>query len=249
MSIYAEINSLTMDIPIYNTKRSFRSELANRLGGTINCNKKPGMVSVRALDKVSFRVEEGDRLALIGHNGAGKTTLLRLLAGVYKPLVGTYRYRGRITPLFNISIGLDMDDTGIDNIFTIGMYLGMSKKEIQQKKQGIVDFSELGDYIHLPVRTYSVGMMTRLSFAIVTSIDPDILLMDEGIGAGDTRFAEKAKARLENFYSRTKILVIASHAEDLIRRLCNKAILLEHGKLIAYGEVNDILQLYRKRSN
>ena len=245
MNTFLEVDSLTLDIPIYNASRSFRSVLANRLGGVINRNQKSGLVSVRALDNVSFRLEHGDRLALIGHNGAGKTTLLRLLAGVYKPLVGMYRYSGRITPLFNISIGLDLDDTGFENILTMGMYLGMSKHEIRSKREEIIQFSELGDYIHLPVRTYSEGMMMRLSFATATSMDPDILLMDEGIGAGDLNFAEKAQARLENFYSRMNILVIASHAESLVRRLCNKALLLKHGKVVASGSVDDVMTLYK----
>ncbi|OGO93222.1 MAG: ABC transporter ATP-binding protein [Coxiella sp. RIFCSPHIGHO2_12_FULL_44_14] len=246
MATYLEVERLTVDIPIYHTSRSFRSVLANRLGGKIN-RQKTGQVSIRALDNISFRVEHGDRLGLIGHNGAGKTTLLRLLAGVYKPLQGIYRFQGKITPLFNISIGLDLDDTGIDNIFTIGTYLGMPKTEIRHKKNEIIEFSELGDFIRLPVRTYSTGMMTRLSFAIATAINPDILLMDEGIGAGDASFAEKAQKRLESFYSRMNILVIASHAEELIRRLCTKAILLEHGKMIACGAVEYVLELYRTR--
>ncbi len=249
MNTFLEVNDLTVDIPIFNTGRSFRSTLMNRyIGGKINQDEKSGRVSVRAIDNISFRLEQGDRLGLIGHNGSGKTTLLRLLAGVYRPMTGTYHYQGKITPLFNISIGLDLDDSGLDNIYTIGMYLGMSKQEVRQKKEGIIAFSELGDFIHLPVRTYSAGMSTRLSFAIATALDPDILLMDEGIGAGDANFAEKAQERLESFYSKMSIMVIASHAEALIRKLCNKAMLLEHGKMIAFGGVDEISKLYKERS-
>jgi len=245
MDAFLEVNSLTIDIPILDASRSFRTTLMHRyIGGQIKRNEKSRQVSVRALDNISFRLEKGDRLGLIGHNGAGKTTLLRLLSGVYKPLRGTYHYRGKITPLFNISLGLDLDESGIDNIHTVGMYLGLSKQEIQRKMDEIIAFSELGDFIHLPVRTYSAGMLARLSFAVATSVESDILLMDEEIGAGDASFAEKAQERLKSLYSKMSIIVIASHAEDIIRKLCNKAILLEHGKIVAFKGVDEVLKLY-----
>lgn len=247
MSTFLEVDSLTIDIPIFSMARTFRSTLANRfIGGQIHQNKKNHQVSVRALDNISFRLNEGDRLGLIGHNGAGKSTLLRVLAGVYKPLLGSYRHQGSITPLFNIGIGLDIDDSGHDNIYSTGMYLGMTRQEVERKKQGIIEFSELGDFIKLPVRTYSTGMSTRLSFAIATALEPDILLMDEGIGAGDASFADKAQRRLESFYSKMKILVIASHSDELLRKLCNKAMLLEHGKIICAGEIEPVIERYHR---
>jgi len=249
MDTFIDVKSLTVDIPIYDASRSFRSTLMNRyIGGRIKRDKKSGRVSVRALEDISFYLQKGDRLGLIGHNGSGKTTLLRLLSGVYQPLQGRYRFAGRITSLFNISLGQDIDDSGIDNIFSTGMHLGMSKQEILRKKDEIIAFSELGDFIHLPLRTYSTGMLTRLSFAIATALEPDILLMDEGIGAGDANFAEKAKNRLESFYSKAGILVIASHADTLIQKLCNKAMLLEHGKIITLGDVDEVLAIYHERT-
>ena len=148
--------------------------------------------------------------------------------------------------MFNVSIGLDLDDTGIDNIYTTGMYLGMKKKEIEAKKDEIIAFSDLGDYVHLPVRTYSAGMRMCLSFAIATATNPEILLMDEDLSAGDAGFAEKANDRLKAFYSKMSILVTASHSDDRIRRLCNKALLLEHGKLKAFGKVDDVLHAYHE---
>jgi ABC-type polysaccharide/polyol phosphate transport system ATPase subunit len=248
MSSFIELENVTLDIPIFDVARSFRRSLFNYCtGGQIMQDSgKKNMVNIRALENINFRLEKGDRLGLVGHNGAGKTTLLRVLAGVYTPLIGKMRSNGKITPLFNISIGMDLDDTGIENISTIGMYLGMTPKEIEDRKEEIISFSELGDFINLPVRTYSSGMMVRLSFAIATSLQPEVLLMDEGIGAGDAQFAEKAKARLDEFYRNIDILVIASHGDDLIRQLCNKAMLLEHGKVMAFGEVEAVLEQYHR---
>jgi len=249
MSTFLEVNSLSLDIPVFNVSRSFRTSLVNRFtGGKIERNDSSKQISIRALHDINFRLEAGDRLGLVGHNGAGKTTLLRVLARIYKPMMGSYKHKGRITPLFNMSVGLDMDDTGVDNIYTIGMHLGMTKYEIDAKREEIIEFSELGDFIYLPVRIYSAGMQTRLSFAIATALDPDILLMDEGIGAGDANFAEKARNRLTKFYDKTSVMVIASHSEDLISKLCNKALLLEHGKQIMLGSVEDVFSQYSQIS-
>lgn len=239
---FIELDNLTIDIPIFDAQRSFRTTIANKcLGGTI---KKQKRVYVRALDHINLRLDDGDRLGLIGHNGSGKTTLLRTLGGIYKTAGDQYRHQGRISSLFTTSPGIDLDDTGIENIYTIGMYLGMTKEEIDEKLQSIIDFTELSDFIQLPIRTYSSGMLTRLSFGVATSINPDILLMDEGIGTGDDSFADKAKKRLDSFYDRINILVIASHSRQLIKDLCNKAILLEHGKIKAYGDVDSVFEQY-----
>jgi ABC-type polysaccharide/polyol phosphate transport system ATPase subunit len=241
---WVEINNVSIDIPIYNTDRSFRSTLANKyIGGNIKTSSK--LVQVQALHNISFKLQKGDRLGLIGHNGAGKSTLLNVLAGIYKPMHGTFRHNGHITPLFNLTPGLDPVDTGRENIYTIGMYLGMSQQEITSKIDEIVDFTELQDFINLPVRTYSNGMLARLSFGIATSLEPDILLIDEGIiGAGDDAFAKKAKHRLDSFYDKINILVLASHSRDLIKQLCNKALLLDHGVMKALDTVENIFDLY-----
>jgi len=246
MNTFIELKKINLDIPVYDARRSFRISTFQYLtGGQIMQNKTNNkLTSIRALDNISFRLEKGDRLGLIGHNGSGKTTLLRVLAGTYKPLAGTIQCKGKITPLFNIAVGMDLDDTGEENIATVGMYLGMTKKEIEDRKEEIIEFSELGDFINLPVRTYSAGMQVRLSFAIATALKPEILLLDEGIGAGDAQFAEKAKARLEEFYRGLDILVIATHSDALIRQLCNKALLLEHGKIKTYGAVDAVLEAY-----
>lgn len=245
MNSFLELKNVTMDIPIFDASRSFRSTIANKyIGGKINSNNSSKEVSIRALENINFKLSDGDRLGLVGHNGSGKTTLLRILGRIYKPIQGEMSYRGRITSLFNISPGIEMDDTGIDNIRTIGQYLGMTPKEIKSNMDEIIDFTELGDYIHLPIRTYSSGMLTRLSFGVATSLNPDILLMDEGIGAGDESFTKKAKERLDNFYKQINILVIASHSRQLIKDICNKAMLLEHGKITAYADVDTVFDKY-----
>lgn len=245
---YIEVKNVTIDIPVFDSNRSLKRDLYCRyLGGGIKKTSNKH-ICIRALEDVSFRLEEGDRLGLIGHNGAGKSTLLNVLAGIYIPHAGSISINGKVTPLFNTSLGLDIDDTGYENIYTIGMYYGLNKKEIDKRKDEIIAFSELGDFIYLPARTYSSGMLLRLSFAIVTSMKPDILVMDEGLGVGDAKFAQKAEGRLKSFYTNLSILVVASHSNELIKNMCNKAILLEHGKLLKFGNTEEILDLYEQRS-
>jgi ABC-type polysaccharide/polyol phosphate transport system ATPase subunit len=237
------VKNVTLDIPLVGVTRSLRSEfVARQTGGRITGQKQS---SVRALDGVSFDLAPGTRLGLIGHNGAGKSTLLRLLAGVYAPTTGEVTVRGKVVPLFNPSIGMDLDDTGIENIWNIGLLLGMTSKEIRAKTQEIAEFTELGEFLDLPVRTYSSGMLVRLAFAVATSIEPEILLLDEGIGAGDARFAKRAEERVRKLYYRLKILVLASHSEALIKELCDTAAMLEYGKIVAYGPVDRVLDYYR----
>ncbi len=247
---YIDVRNVTIDIPIFDTNRSLRKSLFNRctgkLGGQIQLSSR-NHAYVRALHDVSFRLNEGDRLGLIGHNGSGKTTLLNTLAGIYLPHQGTIYTKGKITQLFNPSLGLDIEDTGYENIYAMGLFLGLSRIAIDKKIDEIIEFSELGDFIHSPVRTYSAGMQLRLSFAIITTLEPEILLLDEGIGAGDAGFANKAAARMESFYERVSILVIASHSDALIKQLCNKAMLLEHGKILKFGAIDEVLDFYQER--
>ena len=244
------LEHVTLDYPIYGaSSRSFRTALLGRTGGLIRREgDRQQHVVVRALEDISFRLDHGDRLGLIGHNGAGKSTLLRLLAGVYEPVAGRIVTEGRISPLFTASPGIDADDTGYENIRTCGMYLGMSDEEIKCKIPEIVEFCELGDYLELPVRTYSSGMMTRLAFAIATAIDPGILLLDEGLGAADARFASRAEKRMSELIDRSSILVLASHSDGMIKDMCNKAALMEKGRLIAIGPVAEIVELYHARA-
>jgi ABC-type polysaccharide/polyol phosphate transport system ATPase subunit len=171
---------------------------------------------------------------------------MRVMAGIYEPTQGRIVIDGRVSPLFIAAPGMDPDDTGYENIITCGLFLGMSRSEIDRKIPDIDAFAELGDYLELPARTYSTGMLVRLGFAIATAIDPEILLLDEGLGAGDARFINKARARIEALISRSSIMVLASHSDELIRQMCNRAILLHHGRVIADGTPDQVIEQYRR---
>ncbi|PCI42159.1 MAG: ABC transporter ATP-binding protein [Rhodospirillaceae bacterium] len=245
--VYIDVKNVCLDYSIYGASMSFRKALFERAtGGIIRKKKKSGIVTIRALDDISFRLSDGDRLGVIGPNGAGKTTLLKLLAGVFTPTSGQLEVKGLVSSLLSMAPGIDLEDTGYENIITCGMFLGMTRKEIMRKIPEIEEFTELGEYLELPVRTYSSGMQIRLSFAVATAIDPDILILDEGLGVGDARFAEKAKQRAESLYGRTRITVIASHSDEIIKSMCNKAILVDGGIVHAFGDVDEALEKYRE---
>jgi ABC-type polysaccharide/polyol phosphate transport system ATPase subunit len=242
-------SNVTIDFPIYGAShRSLRQTLLARTGGLIRHEGqgRQQRTVVRALDDLSFTLKNGDRLGLIGHNGAGKSTLLKVLAGVFTPDSGSIHLEGRVSPLFNSAPGLDPDDDGYENIKTCGMFLGMSPEEINRKLPDIVDFCELGEYLELPVRTYSTGMVARLGFAIATAIEPDILLLDEGLGSGDARFAARAEGRMQALIQRTRILVLATHSNAMIKSMCNRAMLLEKGRLIAIGPIDEVINRYHE---
>ena len=172
-----------------------------------------------------------------------------MLAGIYEPSQGTVNVKGNVSPLFNVSPGLDLDDTGYDNIVTCGLLLGMTRDEIENKLPEIEEFCELSGYLALPARTYSTGMLVRLGFAIATSIDPEILLLDEWLGAGDARFAERATpSGSKPLIERSSIVVLASHSDELIRQMCNRVILLDHGRVIADGPTTDVLDIYMRKN-
>lgn len=243
MACSIKVEDVSLDIPIFGMhSRSFRQVLLRRhVGGPIVSD---GVTVVRALRDVSFEARAGDRIALIGHNGAGKTTMLRLLAGVYRPTAGTIAVEGKSSALLNTGLGLDPEGDAFENIVNMGLLLGMSYGEIRRKTDSIAAFTELGDYLRLPVRTYSAGMLMRLSFAVITAIEPEVLLLDEGFGAGDARFARRAKERVDGLIERTNIMVLASHSEDMVRQMCNLALLLDGGRLKYFGPVEDALRLY-----
>jgi ABC-type polysaccharide/polyol phosphate transport system ATPase subunit len=240
------LDRVTIDFPIYDSQKTFRSALRAATGGLITRDARtPKRVTVRALDDVSLTLKDGDRLGLIGHNGAGKSTLLRVCAQVYEPTQGRVFAEGKISPLFNAAPGLDTDDTGYENIMTCALLMGMTRDEIVRKTPDIAEFSGLGEYLFLPVRTYSSGMLTRLSFSIATAIDPEILILDEGLGTGDAQFAEQAKQRVDALIARSSILILASHSDALIQSMCNKAILLQAGTIVREGSVQEVLDAYR----
>lgn len=237
-------DEICLDYPIVGVgSRSLKNRiLGAATGGLISSGD--GIPIVKALRGVSFELREGDRLGLIGHNGAGKSTLLKVLAGIYRPTSGSVSTSGRVVSTLNLSLGMEADATGFENIIAHGLLMGMKRKEIEQKLDGIAEFTELGEYLAMPVRIYSAGMMTRLAFATVTAMNADILLMDEIIGTGDAAFINKAEKRLGEFMNRTKIIVLASHSEEVIRKFCNTALLLEQGKLLGLGKTEEMFERY-----
>jgi lipopolysaccharide transport system ATP-binding protein len=232
MNALIDARGVTVEFPIYeNSHRSLKKKVLNlTTGGKIggDAGKYP---FVRALDQINFTFRYGERVGLTGHNGSGKTTLLRVLAGVYSPVHGSLTVHGKIASLLDMSMGLDPDATGFENIYLRGIMDGLKPSVIRAKIDDIADFTELGDYLNLPVRTYSSGMMLRLAFAISTHVEADVLIMDEWLSVGDAQFSAKAAERLERFVSRAGILVIASHDPKLIERICTRRIHLEHGQI------------------
>lgn len=200
------------------------------------------ITSIKALAGIDLVVPEGSRLGLVGANGSGKTTLLRVIAGTLFPSSGTLVTSGRVAAMLDGNLGIDPEATGYENIMIHGLLLGQSRSEIQMAEPDIVEFSGLGDRLHHAVHTYSSGMRTRLAFSIATSIDPEILLLDEGIGMADAEFTARANERLRAFLGRAGILVIASHSQELLRQFCDVAVWLEAGRIIDYGPVDEVLE-------
>lgn len=240
------LDKVCVDFPIYDSDRSLRKLLfRSGVGGIIRKDElRRNRVTIRALDDLSFELREGDRLGLIGQNGAGKSTLLKVMSGGYRPSSGTIGIEGEIASLLTLGIGFDVEDTGLDNIYTGCLFFGMSPAQIRDKTEEIAEFTELGEYLKMPVRTYSSGMQVRLSFAIATAIDPDILLLDEVLGAGDAQFITKAQQRIERLMSRASLMVLASHSNAVVRQLCNKAIYLRAGHVEEFGDVRSVIAAY-----
>jgi ABC-type polysaccharide/polyol phosphate transport system ATPase subunit len=238
------VANLSIDIPVYDVASSSIRKLllASTVGGRFG--RSGHNLVVNALSNVSFEACQGDRIGLVGINGSGKTTLLRALSGAYPPSAGSVRVDGHISALFDLTLGMNPDATGHENIRICGLFWGLARNELQSREGEIAEFTELGSYLDMPIRTYSSGMLLRLAFAIATSRDPEILLIDEAIGAGDAIFFRKAFARLETLARQSGILIVATHAETIIRRLCNKAIWLHKGNLMQYGEVDNVLSAY-----
>jgi len=225
-------DGLFVDFPIYGTNsRSFKKALFRAATGGLIARDAADRVVIRALNGVSFELRDGDRVGLVGHNGSGKSTLLRVLAGAYEPVGGAVLVEGRIASMLNIHLGMDAEATGYENIFLRGVVMGFRPSEMKPLVDEIIAFSELGDYIHMPMRTYSSGMAMRLAFAVSTCVSAEILLMDEWLSVGDAEFSGKARTRLNNVVGQAKILVLASHDESLIRANCNKIMRLSHGEL------------------
>jgi lipopolysaccharide transport system ATP-binding protein len=225
------VQDLSLRFPIYGAdSRSLKKHLARiAIGGRLGQLDNSSTPIVAALSNVSFELRPGDRLALVGPNGSGKTTLLRVLAGVYAPDDGSVRTNGRIASLLDLSLGLDPTATGMENINLRGLVAGLTRAQIRERLQDIAEFSGLGAYLGLPLKTYSSGMMARLAFAVATSVDADILLMDEWIAVGDADFRDSAERRLMSLVEQAHIMVLASHELSLVKSLCNKFMYMDHG--------------------
>ena len=242
---HIELKNVTLDLPIYDVQgRSLKKQVLRMGRRNRIAEGNDGVIVVRALDDLSFRFDRGDRVGLIGHNGAGKSTLLRAMAGIYPPTAGSLSRVGKAVPLLDISLGMDENSTGMQNIRLRGLLLGMTDAEIRKKQNDIAEFSELGDYLDLPIRTYSSGMKMRLAFAVSTAVDAEILLLDEVMGVGDASFMHKAEARLEELHDRAEIVVLAMHSNKEIRKVCTKALWMERGRVRAFGEVDDVVSQY-----
>ena len=238
-----ELDGVGLDFPVYNSvSRSLRFRIYQTLGGVLSPHNK--VVVVQALDNVTLQVEEGDRLGLIGHNGAGKTTLLRVMSRIYHPTRGKIAVKGSIASFTNIYLGMDLESSGWDNIVMRSVFMGMSFREAKERRKEIGEFTELGQFLDLPVRTYSTGMFVRLAFAISTAVNADIIIMDEMIGAGDASFIQKAQQRLDSVLSATKAVVLASHNTAILRRTTTKLLWLEQGRTKAFGPTAEVLEAY-----
>jgi len=243
----AQINlrSIFVEFPIFNVNaRSLKKHLIKLATGGSIVKDANEHVIIKALNNVSFTIQHGERVGLIGHNGSGKSTLLRLLSGIYEPSQGNIHVQGHVSPLLDFATGMEAEFTGYENIYTRGFLSGLTRKEIKDKIDDIAQLTGLGDYLAMPVRTYSSGMKIRLAFAISTSIKPEILLIDEVFGAGDANFMEIARQRMISLVNQSSIVVMATHADYLIREFCNKALLLEAGKIKFFGDVAQALAIY-----
>lgn len=245
---YIKLENVNVEIPVFNSQgRSLKKTVMGiATGGKIGLTES-GKTIVNCLSDINFEIKNNERVGLLGHNGAGKSTLLRVLGGVYVPTSGRAFIHGAVGSLIDISLGIDAEATGLENIFLRGALLGISKSEIAQQLEKIIEFSELGDFIHMPVRTYSTGMHMRLAFAVSTMINPEILLMDEWLSVGDRGFQEKAEKKLTDLVNRTKILVLATHSRALVEKCCNRAIWLEHGNLVMDGDAEEVCEKYFSR--
>jgi lipopolysaccharide transport system ATP-binding protein len=236
------LSECSLNLPVYGTgNRSLKQlVMSTATGGRIAAGSR-NVTVVNALTDVSLTIKAGDRVGLVGHNGAGKTSLLRMLAGVFEPNRGVLQIDGRVSSLIDVTLGMDQEATGYDNILIRGLILGLTRKRIRELTPEIEDFSELGQYLSMPVRTYSSGMVLRLAFSIATCIHPDILLMDEWLSVGDAGFVKKAENRLKELVDRASILVIASHNQRIISELCNVRVTLEHGRVVCVERQEKIL--------
>lgn len=240
------LKNVSLEIPILSAERIkiTKNMPLNKLGGFFKTDTNNTVNAVKVLNNINLKIESGDKVGLIGPNGAGKSTLLKLLAQIYRPTTGSVEVNGRVCSILDTSLGMNQELSGMENMLLIGMYFGLKKSIIQKSINDIVSFSELGEYVHLPVKRYSSGMITRLSFSVTRILKPDILLLDEVIGTGDIDFTRKTRDN-EDIYKKANINILATHNIELMKELCNKAIYLDQGKIVHSGSVDDCFEIYR----
>lgn len=245
-----ELQNVSVSFPIFNANaRSLKKQfLRLATGGNVSrdANKK---VVVNSLNNINVTFKHGDRVGLIGHNGAGKSTLLKVLANIYEPSSGRILIEGHVSPMLSLTHGIEGEFTGHENIVQRGIIYGLTRGEIMKQADYIADMTGLGDYLYMPVRTYSTGMMVRLAFAISTCINPEILVIDEIFGAGDAAFMEKASAKMVELLDKSSIFVMASHSNDLVKKFCNKGLLLDGGHIKYFGDVKTAIEIYTSPGN
>lgn len=252
------VDNLVVTYPLFNrAKSSLDTQTApldagEDFGGAhkrLVRDRRGYVTGVRALDGVSFRVEEGERIGLVGANGSGKTTLLQVLAGIYPPAQGRVRVEGRTTSLVNINLGMSSEATGNKNITLRGLASGRTRSEIEARRAEIAAFAGLGEFIDLPVSTYSAGMRMRLNFAIATAFEPEVLILDEWLSAGDAKFRKAAAKRMVEFVGQAGILILASHSASLLQENCTRGLWLDDGQLRFDGPIEEVLKAYEQDGN
>ena len=242
---YLRVSGVSIEFPIveFRNRRLFTRDAAKALvGGRFGQHGSTN--TLQALSDISFSLEHGDRLALIGHNGSGKTTLMRAIAGIYTPTKGYIEASDQVVPFLDTSLGMDVDATGRQNIEIGCLFSGFGRRESQLLAEEISEFSELGDFLDMPLRTYSAGMKARLGFAIQTARRPKIMVLDEGISAGDAAFQKKVEERIMGFLDRIQIVLMASHSNNFLKKFCNKGLVLEKGQIKFFGSFDDAIGVY-----
>jgi ABC-2 type transport system ATP-binding protein/lipopolysaccharide transport system ATP-binding protein len=243
---HVNLDKASVELAVYNSRgRALKSEILRRtVGGGVENARDQTTQIIKALNAISFEARDGDRIGLVGGNGAGKTTLLRVVGRVYPPTSGTVSVTGRVSLLTDLMMGMDTDATGYENIAMRGIMLGLDSKQAKAITADVEEFSELGEFLDLPIRTYSSGMMLRLAFGVSTAVDPGILILDEIIGVGDAAFAERAERRLLSMIDKASIVFLASHDNGSIKRFCNRTLWLKGGNLMMDGAPEEVLDAY-----
>ncbi len=241
-----DLQNVSISLPIYNSRgRGLKHEILRRtVGSNLQHPQDQNITIVRALSDVTLRIKDGDRVGVVGRNGAGKTTLLRVLSRIYPPTAGKIRIVGTVSSMTDLSVGMSPEATGYENIVMRGIMLGLTHKQATDLIPDVEEFTELGEYLELPIRTYSAGMMLRLSFAISTAVKPEIIILDEMISVGDAAFITKARARITNLIQNASILVLATHDDNLLQEFCQTAIWMNYGHVASMGDTETVLAHY-----